>query len=52
MNDELLVEIGDPSDWTGEWATLFPLDSSLRCGLCYVCLDVLTEGHISRTCRH
>lgn len=51
MNDALLAEIGDPSDWTGEWATLRPLDSSLRCTLCYVCLEILTEGHISCACR-
>ena len=40
MNDALLDEVSDPSDWTGAWSELRPLDTSLRCGLCYV-RDVL-----------
>ncbi|EDP43226.1 hypothetical protein MGL_2236 [Malassezia globosa CBS 7966] len=35
MNDALLDEVSDPSDWTGAWSELRPLDTSLRCGLCY-----------------
>ena len=40
MNDALLDEVSDPSDWTGAWSELRPLDTSLRCGLCSV-RDVL-----------
>jgi len=36
MDVSLLDQASDPSDWTGDWTALRPLDESLRCGLCYV----------------
>lgn len=36
MDEALLQDVSDPSDWTGSWSELSHLDTTLRCGLCYV----------------
>ena len=54
--DALLDQVSDPSDWPDAWATLRPLDASLRCGLCYVCVvliqDIFRAPVALRECGH
>lgn len=54
--DALLDQVSDPSDWPEAWATLRPLDASLRCGLCYVCAvliqDIFRAPVALRECGH
>ncbi|WFD45804.1 RING-type E3 ubiquitin transferase [Malassezia furfur] len=47
--DALLDQVSDPSDWPDAWATLRPLDASLRCGLCY---DIFRAPVALRECGH
>ncbi|PWN46899.1 hypothetical protein IE53DRAFT_390958, partial [Violaceomyces palustris] len=43
------LDVGDPSDWTQEYKVMRPLDSSLRCELCF---DIFNAPVSLKSCNH